>query len=147
MIDFQDCLTAYNQNGVSFEYPDIWELKEDCDGDDIVLTVSCDESCFWTLRLLGSCPPPPEVIESCVSAYTEEYDDVEVTSPDAKLSGLPAVCRELEFFCVDLPVTVCLSSIRSRDFTALVWWQASAQDLATARPMIDHISRSVQFEL
>lgn len=143
-MDFQDCLVEYNNHGIRFSYPDIWELTEDADGQDIVLTVSSTESCFWTLRILPACPPPPQVVDSCVEAFREEYDEVDVESTESTLAEMPAYSRDLEFFCMELLNAVALRSVRTSDFTLLVWWQATQTDLGESRSILDHMSASVR---
>ena len=103
-----------------------------------------DESCYWTLRLLKDCPSPDEVLDACVSVYKAEYDEIDVSNEEGRVSGMNAVCQELEFFCVDLPVNVSLTCVETSEFTALVLWQALAEELVTVRPMFDHMTQSLQ---
>ncbi|APZ91455.1 hypothetical protein [Fuerstiella marisgermanici] len=145
-IDFQDCLVAYRRHGIRFEYPDIWEITEEAEGGDVLITVASSETCFWTLRILPGCPLPPHVVESCVEAFQDEYDDVEVEEPDASLAGLPACSRNLTFFCLELMNSVGLSSVRTMNFTLLAWWQGTHHELSEAQPMIDHMTNSVRID-
>lgn len=143
-LDFQDCLVMYQKHGVRFLYPDIWELQEQQDDGDVIVTVSSSETCFWTLRILTQCPPPPQVVESCVTAFEEEYDEIEVEKSVCHVAEMPAYSRELEFFCMELMNSVGLHSVRMTDFTLLIWWQGTHHELSECRPLIDHMTRSVQ---
>lgn len=144
MIDFQDCLVSYSNHGVSFSYPDIWEVEEQVDGEDIIVTVSSVGTCFWTLRILHGCPPPPQVVDSCVEAFQEEYEDLEVTTTKRKLAEMPAYSRNLQFVCLELTNTVGLSSVRTTDFTLLIWWQGTDHELEESQLMLDHMTDSVR---
>lgn len=143
-IDFQDCLVEYHNHGVQFLYPDIWEITEEIDGEDVIVMVSMSETCFWTLRLLPACPPPPQVVESCASAFREEYEDVEVESVKSQLAEMPAVAQDLSFFCMELLNSVGLRSVRTSDFTILVWWQGVEHELVETRSILDHMTQSVR---
>ena len=145
-INYQACLVPWNRHGVQFWYPDIWDISEQTDGGDMMITVTGSETCFWTLRILPGCPPPPQVIESCIAAFREEYDDVEVAQTETTLAEMPAVSRQLDFFCLELMNSVGLRSVRTSEFTLLVWWQGTQQDLDEFRPVFDHMSDSIRAE-
>ncbi|MEO2016857.1 MAG: hypothetical protein ABGZ53_21075 [Fuerstiella sp.] len=143
-IDFHDCLAPYNDHGVMFLYPDIWQLDEETDGQDIMITVSTAGICFWTLRIIPTSPAPPQAVETCVTAFQEEYDDAEVENVNSMLAEMPAYSRDVTFFCMELLNTAALRSVRTSDFTLLVWWQATSQELDDLRPMLDEMTESVR---
>jgi hypothetical protein len=128
-IDFQDCLASYSKHGVQFSYPDIWEIDERMEGTDVIV---------------HGCPPPPQAVDSCVEAFQEEYEDLEVTTTECKVAEMPAYSRNLQFICLELTNTVGLCSVRTTDFTLLIWWQGTDHELEEAQPMIDHMTRSVR---
>lgn len=145
-FDFQNVLTPYRKNGVYFEYPDIWELTEQIVDNDIVVSISASETCFWLLRIISDCPPPPQVIESCMSAFREEYDDLEEEIPDTSLAEMPAAAADASFFCMDMMNSVALRSVRSMDFTLLMWWQSTHLELEENQTALNHMSQSVRLE-
>lgn len=142
-FDFQDCLVNYSKHGLQFSYPDIWELHEETEGDDITVSLAPCSTSFWTLRIMPECPPPPQVVDSCIAAFKEEYEDLEVSESNIAVAGMPAFCRELEFVCLELTNTVGLASVRTTDFSILIWWQGTDHELEEFRPIFDHITRSV----
>ena len=143
-IDFHDCIVPYNDHGVMFLYPDVWQIDEEMDGEDVIITVSSTGTCFWTLRILPASPAPPQAVESCVAAYQEEYDDAEVENVNAALAEMPACSRDVTFFCMELLNTAALRCVRTSDFTLLVWWQATSDELDELRPVLDQITESVR---
>lgn len=145
-FDFQDCLIQYSKHGLSFSYPDIWELHEESEGTDITISLAPCATSFWTLRIMHECPPPPQVVESCVAAFKEEYDEAEESESKVIVSGMPAYSREIEFVCLELTNSVGLASVRTSDFTILVWWQGTDQELKEFRPIFDHMTRSIQID-
>jgi hypothetical protein len=145
-VDFEGCLVPYEGHGVVFEYPDIWELDEERDGNDVLLTVSSESTCFWALRILFQAPPPPQVVESCVEAFREEYDDVEVEDIDYRLAEMPAYCRRLDFSCFELLNAVFLASVRTTDFTVLVWWQGTDHELQQSEQILERVTSSLRIQ-
>ena len=138
------CLVPYEGHGIGFEYPGYWEIIEEVDGTDVLITVATDSSCFWALRILYGCPRPDEVVNSCIEAFKDEYDDPEVTETGGVLAEMPAFCREVEFSCFELLNSVALSSVRSSKMTLLVWWQGTDHELESIRPILDRMTQSVR---
>ena len=143
-LDLQACFVTYQNHGIQFLYPDIWEIEEQQDGDDVIVTVTNSETCFWTVRILAAGPPPPQVVESCVSAFEEEYEDAEVEKSNDSLAQMPAYGRDVDFFCMELMNSVALRSVRLTDFTLLLWWQSTHHELSEVRPVFDQMTQSLQ---
>lgn len=144
MVDIGDCLAHYHNFGVEFIYPDVWEVDEQQADGDIVITVSSSETCFWTLRIMPACPMPPQVVSSCVEAFEDEYDEVEISPADCELAGMPAYSRDLDFFCMELMNSVGLRSVRAAGFSLLVWWQGTHHELEDNRRVFDQMTLSVR---
>lgn len=145
-FEFQDVLVPYRKNGVYFEYPDIWELTEQVVDNDTVISVSASETCFWLLRIVSDCSPPPQVVEACMSAFREEYDDLEEDTPDTSLAEMPAAAADATFFCMDMMNSIGLRSVRTMDFTLLLWWQSTHLELEENQDALQHMSQSVRLE-
>ncbi len=143
-FDIAACLVPYERHGVTFEYPGSWELTEENDDADVLITVAADNSCFWALRILHGCPRPDEVVNSCVEAFKEEYDDPEITESGGVLAEMPAFCREVEFTCFELLNSAAFSSVRSSKMTLLAWWQGTDHELEFTRPILERINQSVR---
>lgn len=143
-IPIEASLIPFQKHGIQFQYPDIWDLEEAGEEDDIVLTISSDGTCFWTLHLLHQCPPPDQVIESCVAAFTEEYDDAETTPIERRLAEMPAIAQEVEFSCFEMMNTASLQSVRTTDFTMLVLWQGTDHELEEYRQLLEYMTSSVR---
>lgn len=142
--DLPDGLVRYEGHGVRFEYPGCWELVEEADGGDVVLTVSGDGTCFWTLRILGECPRPEDVLNSCISAFQEEYDDAEVSDTSPHFADMPARGRELSFSCFELLNSVSLTCVRTTGMTLLNWWQGTDHELDQVRAVFEQMTQSVR---
>ena len=142
----ESSLLPYEAHGIRFQRPDIWEFDELTEADDVILTASSEATCFWTLRILPGCPPPQDVIASCVDAFREEYPEIDITSVEYRLAGMTAVAREVEFACLEMLNTAGLFSVRTTDFTLLVWWQGTDHELSEYRSLLDHMTNSVRID-
>ena len=132
-MSIESTLQPFHKHGVQFLYPDIWELDETVDGDNAVVTVSSDGTCFWSLHILADCPPPPQAVDSCIAAFKEEYEDAEESVVESRLAEMPAYARDMEFSCYELMNTASLQSVRTTDFTLLVLWQGTDHELTEYR--------------
>jgi len=137
-------LVPCEAHGVRFLRPDIWEFDEVMDDADVIFTVASESTCFWTLRLLPHGESPTDVVDSCVSVFEEEYGDIEVSSVAAHLAEMQAVARQIDFSCLELLNTVRLYSVRTTEFTLLVWWQGTDHELAEFREVLDLMTESVR---
>ena len=81
---------------------------------------------------------------SCIEAFQEEYEDTEVQITKGTLATMPAVCRELQFYCFELLNCVTLSSVRASDMSLLAWWQGTDHELTDVRSVFEQISHSVR---
>jgi hypothetical protein len=57
---------------------------------------------------------------------------------------MPAYSRDVTFFCMELLNTAAVRSVRTSDFTLLVWWQATSDDLEDSRRVFDQMTESVR---
>jgi hypothetical protein len=139
-----DGLARYHAHGIAFEYPDVWELTEEAEDRDTVITVSVDGGSFWLLRILSDAPRPQDVLKDCERAFQDEYEDVESQPGRLTMLGSPAETREIQFSCYELLNTVWLSSVRVAGRTLLIWWQATDHELPVLRPHFERLSQSVR---
>lgn len=140
-----EILTRYEAHGVRFDYPGYWEVTEEQDGEDRLITVTADGTSFWALRIIPDCPRADDVVKSCVEAFEEEYEDVEVhEQKSVTLAKMPAVSREVNFSCFELLNSVSLTSVRSSEMTLLAWWQGTDHELEEVRELFEQITKSVR---
>lgn len=144
-LPIEASLVQFRKHGIRFHYPDIWQLEEGgLEDDDIVITVSSDGTCFWSIHILSNSPPPPQAIESCVAAFTDEYEDAEVTPVERWLAEMPSYAREVEFSCYELMNTASMQSVRTGDFTLLVLWQGTDHELKEYQSLLELMTDSVR---
>lgn len=136
-------LQEYCGHGIRFLYPGFWELSEEADGEDIVITAAADQSCFWLLRIFPTCPPAEHIIESCLQAYDDEYDDAEAETVQLSISGMTSQSRRIRFSCFELLNTAAVSSVRVSEASLLSLWQCTDHELENLENIFEQMTRSI----
>lgn len=141
-------MQRYEQGGISFEYPDDWEVDRADPEQSGTITVCSPETSFWCLSLFSDRPPVDSVLEAAVDAYRDEYDEVDVyaiaAGPESgELCGLEAVGRDVEFVCLEMVNTAVLRAVATDRGTMLVLFQGTDHELAVTRQSLEKITRSL----
>ncbi|MEQ8854253.1 hypothetical protein [Gimesia sp.] len=138
-------MKLFNEYGISFEYPDDWELTKQVDEEhgEIQISVSSEESSFWLISLYMVDIPPEELLNRSLEVFREEYEEVDVYKTDVKLAGKTCLARDLEFVCSELINSAFLRVFETDLFTAFVLYQGTDQELANTRKDLEAISASL----
>lgn len=137
---------VYAEHGVTFSYPNDWELTEQREGDEITITLNSPQTAFWTLTLFLDRPDPKRVMKAALDAFRQEYPELDVYSIKARLCGQPSLARNLEFVCLELLNSAWLRTVQTPDFTILVLYQAHDAELKINGPTLKQITKSVEIE-
>jgi hypothetical protein len=133
-----------SNHGFRFEYPDGWQLVEEPGEDRHVVTVGPDETTFWSATLLFDRPDPQEVLDSVVLAFEEEFREIDVHTASAKLAGLKAESRVMEFVCRDLTNSAVVHAARNQRFTLFVLSQFTDSEQSDVERVLQAITRSLK---
>ncbi len=139
-----DSFSVYDQNQIRFRFPTGWELSEQVNEDETTISVQSEGTSFWTIVLLKSRPDPDYVLDSVVSTFEQDYEDVDVVNHVGSLCGLPALGRDLDFVCYDLVNSATLRAFQTSEKTVLVLYQATDHELAATRAQLEEITASLQ---
>ena len=140
-------MNEYSQYGIRFEYPDGWDVDDGEAADARTITVNSPETSFWCLSLFQGRPTVDSVLEAAVGAFQEEYDEVDVYSPE--ITHIDDLCdedvegRDVEFVCLELVNTACLRAVTTPAFTLLVLYQGTDFELASTRRTLEKITESL----
>ena len=134
---------SYSGNGIRFFYPEGWEVQEESNDEQTMITVQSPATAYWSLSLFEGHHDPEEIAESVLRAYRETYSDIEVQEPDVLVQGIPVVAREIDFVCVEMVSTASLIIFHTEKQTALVIFQAEDREMERVREMMEDITRSL----
>lgn len=136
----------YQKHGVCFRYPGAWEVDESGDVEAITVTLSTAQTGFWSITIMPDRPRPEDVMETSVSAFAENYPEMDRYSTTGKLGGHPYLKEELEFVCHDLISTAELLAIRTGRVTILIMCQYYDQEEADLKPLFAAVTNSLTFD-
>ena len=138
---------VYDRHGITFQYPADWEVSEQEQGDECLITVSGPGTSFWSVGLFRDRPSPDLVLETALAAFKDEYPDLDAYDVDDELLSQPTMGYDIEFFCLELVNTARIRSFLAQDFTVLVLCQADDTELESSDPLFEEMSRSLNCEL
>jgi hypothetical protein len=136
---------TWQQHGFEFQYPGFWEVNEQAGEDEFSVTVSSPATSFWSLSLYYERPRPEALMESALSAFHEEYPDLDVYPLESRLCDRPALSRDIEFLCLDLVNGASLRAVQIGRVTAFVLYQGTDDELETTREVLEAITASLTY--
>ena len=137
----------YDRHGITFQYPAAWEVSEQEQGDECLITVSGPGTSFWSVGLFRDRPSPELVLETALAAFQDEYPDLDSYPADDELLSQPTLGCDMEFFCLELVNTARIRTFLAREYTVLVLCQADDTELEMSNPLFEEMSRSLNCEL
>lgn len=137
-------LEVYDDHGIRFRYPPFWEVQEQENEDQLMITVSSPGTSFWSVGLFHAKPSPAEVAEAVLSALREEYEELDAYAVHEEFCHSPAIGYDIEFFCMELLNSAWIRAFEARDFTVLVLYQADDTELEDSEQWFDVLCRSLQ---
>ena len=136
----------YANHGVRFRYPSDWTITEDSSDEETTISLQSDGTSFWTLMLFKSRPDPDEILDTVVTAFVQDYEEVDVIAAVDNLAGLPSLGRDLDFVCYDLVNSAIVRAFQTSDVTVMVLYQGTDHELKTTREQLEGITASLHCE-
>ncbi len=123
----------FSGNGISFRYPSGWQIEEQPGRTESSVTVSPegDSTAFWTVILLSRRPEVEETLETVLSSFEEEYEELDQYPVEEEIAHHPSLGRDLEFVCLELTNSAAVRVFRTGMFTAVILYQATDQEFET----------------
>lgn len=138
-------MQEFTGHGIRFRYPESWSIIDESTDEKSTITVQSDGTAFWTVAVFAEAPPPERLVESAVSAYREDYTELDVYPLQQKTGAHGSVvARDLEFVCLELIAAAHVEAFESGGNTVLVLFQASDAELASRRHVLDAMTASLQ---
>lgn len=136
----------YNDDGVSFRYPDDWRLDREESEDGWTVLLQSPGTAFLTLTCDHSGASTEEIAEAALGALQSEYPGLEASPHVETLAGQMAVGHDMQFFSLDLTNTCWTRSIYVESGVLLVLCQANDQELEQYEPVLRSICASLKVE-
>jgi len=138
---------VYAEHGVTFEYPEDWELTEQVQDDEFLITVSGPGTAFWSVGLFRDKPHPEIVLDTVAAAFRDDYPDLDSYLVEDEILQQPASGLDLEFFCLELVNTARIRAFVARDYTVMILCQAEDSELSAISEVFEWMRDSFNCEV
>jgi hypothetical protein len=136
----------FNQDGLSFNYPDEWTIEREAAAGGWTVTLQSPGTAVAIVTLDRTLPKIEEVARTTLDALTEDYPSLEATSALETIAGELAVGHDVEFFSFDLTVNCSTRCFYGAAGTVLILCQVSGMDEEEYGPALGAIRASMQLE-
>jgi hypothetical protein len=136
----------FNEDGLSFSYPEDWKLDREDDADGWTLSLQSPGTAFAMIRLDQELPTTEEVATTALEALKDDYPALEAQSAIDMLAGEMAIGHDVDFFSLDMATTCWTRSFYGAAGTVLVMCQVSDIDQETYEPALRGICASMRSE-
>ncbi len=136
----------FQEDGVSFTYPESWRLEREEAEDGWTVAVQSPGTAFLTVTLDTRTPALEDVAETVLEALRSDYPNLEAEPRVETLAGQMAVGHDIEFFSFDLTNTCWTRSLYTDAGTLLLLCQTSDLELEEYGPILRAICASLKVE-
>jgi hypothetical protein len=137
---------GYEYDGISFRYPEDWQLDREESEDGWTVLLQSPGTAFMTLSCDHTGASTEEVVAATLTALQAEYPALEARPQVDTLAGQMAVGHEIQFFSLDLTNTCWTRSIDSQAGALLVLCQANDLELDEYEPVLRGICATLKVE-
>lgn len=130
--------------GISFLYPDNWDLdEEETDGRHGSVTIYSPSGAFVSIGVHPRIIKPMDLAKGAVDGILEEYSEVDVEEAQQTISERELVGYDLNFFCMDLTSTATVRCLRTQEATYSVFCQAEDNEFERLARVFEAITASL----
>jgi hypothetical protein len=139
-------MNTFEQDGITFQYPDNWRLEQEEADNGWTVTVQSPGTAFLTLTCDTEMPDIEDMAEAALGAMREEYPSLEAEPRVDTIAGQPAVGHDMQFFSFDLTNTCWTRSFYGGPGTVLILCQTNDTEGEQYEPVLRAICASVKVE-
>lgn len=137
---------TYTGHGVVFQYPTDWALTEDEADGEVTVSLQTPGAAFWSLTVFADRPSAEDVLGAVLTAYRDEYPELDIYAISTSICRLPAEACDLDFVCLDLVSSAALRSFESLTRTFLIVYQGQDRELERFRTEFERIIASLSLD-
>lgn len=137
----------FDQDGLSFDYPDDWSLeREEAEGGWMVTVQSPGGGAMAIVTLDRGMPAVEDVVQETLDMMKKDFPGLEATSALETLAGEVAVGHDMEFFSLDFTVSCSTRCFYGSAGTVRVLCQVSGPEEEQYEPALAAIRASIRSE-
>lgn len=134
---------TYEQHGIRFLYPDNWEVSDEQSLEPpYSVGLQTPQGGMWVLQIHEQ-GEPLELAGEALSTMRSEYAELEADSITERIEEHDVIGFEMRFYYLDFVVMARVLSLRYRDRTLVLLFQAEDRDYDTLAPIFHAILVSV----
>ena len=115
----------FERNGVSFQYPENWQVLPERYQSGWAVTVQSPGTAFLTVTCDDSKAGMGELADAALRILSEEYKQSDVEPFSGTIAGLPAIGHDVDFFSFDLTNSCLIRTVAIGQGVLLLVGQAS----------------------
>ena len=140
-------LNFYDDHGVSFRYPESWELESSVDADGIVtLAIGSPDggTAFVLIRLDADGPDPEDLVAEAFAAMRGEYPGLEAEAASEQIDGHETRGLDFAFLSLDVANSAEVRAFRTPRRTVFLLAQWSDIDGERPEGLVHDLRESFQ---
>jgi hypothetical protein len=138
--------TMFAEDGLSFAYPENWQLTRDDNPSGWTVTLQSPATAFLMVTFDRDMPETDLMTEIALDAMKGEYEGLEFEPMTESIAGQPAVGHDMRFFSLDLTNTCGTRSFYAETGTVLLFWQTADLDLDFVEPVLKALRMSMKVD-
>ena len=135
---------TFEKNGLRFLYPESWKLAEFSEAKEFhEVSLESPDGSIWSVSVFPGEAQQQQLVESCLEALKEQYDDLEAIGFDGEFNGYPATGFDADFYCLDFLVTAQTRTLKHNGKTFSFFCQAESREFEKNQDVFDAITLSL----
>ena len=135
---------TFEKNGLRFLYPDSWTLAEYSDADEFhEVSLESPEGSIWSVSVFPAEAQPKQLIQSCLEALQDQYDDLEASEFEGEFNGFEASGFDADFYCLDFLVAAQSRTLQHNGKTFSFFCQAESREFEKNLDVFNAITMSL----
>lgn len=135
---------TYENFGVSFLYPENWQLADESADEAGPQTVSVysPTGAFWSLHVYQAADPQ-ELADQVKLTMEGEYEGLESHEAEEEIGEATLIGYDMDFYCLDFVISAQVRSLRVGSRTYVLFCQAETRDFERLLPVFQAMAYSL----
>lgn len=135
---------TFEKHGLRFLYPESWRLAEFSEAEGFhEVSLESPEGSIWSVSVFPAEAQPQQLVESCLQALKQQYNDLEASDFEGEYNGFQATGFDADFYCLDFLVTAQTRTLQHNGKTFSFFCQAESRDFEKNRDVFNAITLSL----
>ena len=137
---------VYENFGVSFMYPENWQLSDESgevDSGPKTVTLNSPGGGFWTLAVYEPAEDPQVLADQFRLTMEGEYEGLEALPAEEEIGKATAIGYDMDFYCLDFVVSARVRALRVGKRTYVLSCQAETREFDKVLPVFGAMNYSL----